>query len=218
MTPLRIFIGFDYRQPIAYNVLAYSILHNASVPVAITPLKLSTLPIAKTGLTEFTFTRFLVPWLCDYEGPALFLDADMVVDADIKRLFDGIGWREESVLVAPTKEKFERASAMLFNCGACVHLTPDFVETGNPFDLESWGTVGLFPAEWNYCVGYDHEDITPKLIHYTAGLPIWPETENCRFADVWHKYHRLANGTVSYNELMARSVHHKRVVSGEINR
>src|SRR5437879_2363173 len=84
---LRIFIGYDPRQPIAYNVLQHSIIRHASRPVAITPLILAQLPIKRRGLTEFTYSRFLVPWLCHYQGQAVFLDSDMIVKGDIAELF-----------------------------------------------------------------------------------------------------------------------------------
>lgn len=215
--PLRIFIGYDPRQPVAYNVLQYSILANASVPVAITPLVLRTLPLKRAGLTEFTYSRYLVPFLCDYKGVALFLDADMVVEADIAELFLQI--HTTGVTVCNTKLAFERPSAMLFHCDLCKELSPKFIKQGTPQNLESWseGGVSYFPSEWNYCVGYDHDDNPPKLIHYTAGLPVWPETANCRHAAVWHKYHRAMNSSVLYADLMAQSVHHKKVISGEIN-
>ena len=67
---IRVFIGFDPRQPLAFNVCASSIVRAASKPVAITALTLKTLPIKRQGLTQFTYSRFLVPHLCNYEGRA----------------------------------------------------------------------------------------------------------------------------------------------------
>ena len=162
---LRIFIGTDARQPVAYNTLQYSILANTSVPITITPLKIQTLPVKRTGLTEFTYSRYLVPWLCNYEGTALFLDADMVVDADIFKLML-LNKGEQGVYVVKKDKKFEWPSLMLFNCELCKRLTLDIIEYGVPQDLASWsdGGVGELPLEWNYCVGYDQQDIVPKLI------------------------------------------------------
>ena len=88
---IRIFIGLDPRQPVAYHVLCHSILRRASQPVSITPLMLHSLPIERTGLTEFTFTRFLVPWLCDYRGVGIFMDSDMLVLGDVAGLDPGEG-------------------------------------------------------------------------------------------------------------------------------
>ncbi len=214
-TPLRIFIGFDPRQPLAYNVLQYSLLGNSSAPLAITPLVLRTLPIKRVGLTEFTYTRYLVPWLCNYTGFALFLDADIVCNADIAELFQCATY-EHGVMVAANKPGFERPAVMLFNNARCTALTPSFIEHGAPQDLERWaGSVGEFPSEWAYCVGYNHDDTPPKMVHYTGGIPIWPETQDSKFADIWHAYHAGLNASVGYNDLMRNSVHHKRIVAGE---
>jgi len=64
--PLRIFIGYDHRQAVAYNVLQFSLFRRSSRPLSISPLVLPTLPMTRQGLTPFTFSRFLVPWLCDF--------------------------------------------------------------------------------------------------------------------------------------------------------
>ena len=119
----HVFIGYDPRQPLAYNVLQHSIVRHSSRPVAITPLILSQLPMKRRGLTEFTFSRFLVPYLCGFKGKALFLDADMVVTGDISELFE----QDElyAVAVQQDQPKFEWPSVMFFNCGACIRLTPE---------------------------------------------------------------------------------------------
>ena len=48
--PLRIFIGFDHRQPVAYNVLQHSLFRRSSKPLSISPLVLPTLPMTRQGL------------------------------------------------------------------------------------------------------------------------------------------------------------------------
>jgi lipopolysaccharide biosynthesis glycosyltransferase len=68
------------------QVLAHSIYKRASKPVSITPLVLSQLPIKRVGLTEFTYSRYLVPYLCGYEGLAIFMDADMLCLGDVHEL------------------------------------------------------------------------------------------------------------------------------------
>lgn len=64
----RIFIGGDPRQVVSLSTLIWSITKNAKEPVSITPLVLETLPIKRQGLTPFTWSRFLVPYLCNYQG------------------------------------------------------------------------------------------------------------------------------------------------------
>jgi hypothetical protein len=41
--PLKVFIGYDSKEPIAYHVLSHSIMRRASRPVSITPLSLDNL-------------------------------------------------------------------------------------------------------------------------------------------------------------------------------
>lgn len=210
---MKIFIGTDPRQPVAWVVLANSIARHSSIPIEITPLVLKQLPLKRRGLTEFTYSRFLVPWLCKFQGRALFLDADMVVTGDIAELAnDGMDLKS-SVRVMQDQLRFEWASAMLFNCGNCQLLTPDYVENkaNAMFDL-SWADhgVGTFDPDWNFCAGYKEAKGTEKLYHFTKGIPIWPETkgENGTPQDpIWMKEAKIALSSVSYADLMGTSVH-----------
>ena len=92
---LKIFVGWDSREDIAYQVCVTSLKRHASEPLEIVPLKQKDLreqelyfrkkdPLAST---EFTYTRFLVPKLMDYKGWALFVDCDFLFTADIVDLF-----------------------------------------------------------------------------------------------------------------------------------
>ena len=209
MSTLRVFIGFDPRQPIAYNVLQHSIHAHSSERVSIEPLILRQLPIKRRGLTEFTFSRFLVPWLCDYQGTALFLDADMLVTADIAQLFAICGKEVfHDVLVMKDQPKFEWASAMFFHNTRCKALTPDYIEdtANNPLTLDWARSVGDMPTEWNVFVG-EKDASNAKLLHYSRGIPIWPETRNNPEDRLWIAAHMAANSSVSYAELMGGSIH-----------
>jgi hypothetical protein len=209
--PIRVFIGYDPRQPLAYNVLQHSIVRHASRPVSITPLILKQLPIKRQGLTQFTYSRFLVPYLCEFKGHGVFMDADMVVRGDIAELFDGAGM--DAVSVMKDQPKFEWASVMLFNCGACRVLTPEFIDNAENklFDL-SWAPyVGALPQEWNHCVGYQ-EPKESKLYHYTQGLPCWPETRGLPEDGEWLEERNMLTASVTWNDLMGNSVHREPVL------
>jgi hypothetical protein len=207
----RIFIGVDQRQPVAWVVLANSIIRHASVPVAITPLMLETLPIKRRGLTTFTYSRFLVPYLCGFRGRALFLDADMLVRGDIQEVWDACDY-SKSVYVMQEQERFEWPSMMFFNCESCQQLTPEYVEnTANSlFDL-AWAEhgIGTIPADWNHAVGYRTPRKDAKLYHFTKGLPIWPETKGNPEDDIWMKEAKIAISSCSYGDLMGNSIHAK---------
>lgn len=213
MKSLRVFIGVDERQPVAYTVAQASIARNSSRPVAITPLILSQLPIVRKGLTSFTFSRYLVPWLCGYEGHAMFVDADVLCLGDIAEL----PWESEAaVSVVPhttvrkngvdVSVQFERPSVMLFNCARCSVLTPEYIQNGKPHSLEWANPIGQLQPEWNYLVGYNSGG-NAKLAHFTAGLPIFEETKDDEFASEWSEMAQYAGQTCSWEELMGNSVH-----------
>ena len=90
----QVFVGYDTREDIAYQVCEYSIKrYNPGIKVV--PLiqqelrqkKIYWREIDKLASTEFTFTRFLVPHLMNYKGWALFIDCDIVFLEDVKNLF-----------------------------------------------------------------------------------------------------------------------------------
>jgi len=215
---MRVFIGYDARAPRAYNVMAHSIVRHASKPVAITALRSDQLPISRFGLTEFTFSRFLVPWLCDYQGHALFVDPDMVVVDDIVDLFRHA---EDAVSVQVNKNQpvFEWPSAMLFNNARCTVLTPEWVnDTANdPFKFSQWAeSVGSLPPEWNHCVGYMQPNAQAKLLHYTCGVPGFHEINMLPLEgnEKWHREAAAADHLCSWCELMGKSVHAEGVIKG----
>src|SRR5688500_2268248 len=87
----RVFIGSDSREDIAYQGLRYSNEQHASHALDIRPLHIAERPFWRhypLASTEFTYTRFLVPSLGDYQGLAIFMDCDMVALADLNQLFD----------------------------------------------------------------------------------------------------------------------------------
>lgn len=214
MKPLRIFIGFDPRQPIALQVLMHSIYRKASKPVAITPLVLKQLPVKRTGLTEFTYTRYVVPYLCSYHGTALFMDADMLCMGDVTEIPEIADPQLKAVCVVKHKNlRFEWPSVMYFQNHLCKKLTLDEIERGTPQTL-SWAGegVGELPGEWNHLVGYDAPRADAKLVHFTQGIPCWPETQDSEYAMEWAKEHAWCSSTVSWQDLMGRSVHAKPVM------
>lgn len=110
MTQLKVFVGYDGREKVAYEVLKHSIEKNTTADVKVIPLyhkelrkqgyfKRPWVTEALTGnhqdlmdgrpfSTEFSHSRFLVPELMKFKGWALFMDCDMIVRCDIKELFD----------------------------------------------------------------------------------------------------------------------------------
>lgn len=212
---IRIFIGYDPREAVAYNVLAHSINARASRPVSITPLMLSQLgPLMwrerhPLQSTDFSFSRFLAPHLCGFEGWALFLDCDMLVLDDVAKLWDlrdesfaamvvkhhHVPKEEVKFLGAPQTryEKKNWSSVMLLNCGRCRALTPDYVNTASGMDLHQFrwlgddSLIGGLPHRWNHLVDYDPPvpASDASLLHFTIGGPYFAAYADCGHADLW---------------------------------
>lgn len=218
MEPLRIFIGFDARETVAYHVLVHSIQARASRPISITPVDLRHLGGVYTRphgqqSTAFTYSRFLVPWLCGFQGCALFMDCDMLVKADIWDLYRATSTPEQArsetaVWVCPhdytprSGPKFlgepqvayprkNWSSVMLFNAAKCRVLTPQYVNTAPPADLHRFAwlpaheQIGTLSLEWNWLVGEYDKNPEAKILHYTRGGPWFPEFADCDHADEW---------------------------------
>ena len=210
---IRVFIGFDARETVAFSVLAHSIHARASEPVSIAPLMLSELegiyrrernPLQST---DFSFSRFLTPYLCGFEGWAIFMDCDMLVMDDIARLWalrdDRYAVqvvkhvhvpREDTKFLGQKQTKYEKknwSSVMLMNCARCTALTPDYVNSATGLELhqfkwlESDDLIGELPHEWNHLVGYDPPSSRVSLAHYTIGGPYFSEYRDCEYAREW---------------------------------
>ena len=67
---IRVFIGYDDNEKVAFSVLSHSLLKHSTQPIAITPIRLQNIKDVfvrerlKIQSTEFAFSRFLVPYLC----------------------------------------------------------------------------------------------------------------------------------------------------------
>lgn len=209
---MRIFIGIDPRSPVSYNVLQWSIIRRASKPVQIIPLVLPQLPIKRRGLTDFTFSRYLPPFLCNYRGISVFMDSDMLVLGDVHELAKLVDGTHE-VYVAKHQQRFEWPSLMVFDNALCTNLTPEFIdeETSMPHKLDWAQSIGDIPPEWNFCVGYD-EMAPAKLVHFTQGVPHFPEVRGCDYAEAWQEEYKAMNSSCSWIELMGKSVHAESVL------
>lgn len=205
---MKCFIGYDPRQPVAFQVCAQSVWERASKPVEIVRLDLRKLPITRRGLTEFTYSRFLVPYLSNFEDYSLFLDSDILVRGDVCEL-EGMQKHVGGVHIVKGERKFEWASVMLFNNSSFRHLTPEYIE--NPVNrMYDWAwadAIEPLSKEYNHLVGYDAPNPDAKIVHFTMGLPIWEETKHSEFAKEWWDTYKRMNSSVSFESLMGRSVH-----------
>ncbi len=210
--PLKVMIGFDQVESVAAHVLMHSILSRSSKPIAITPIFLGNLngiynrPRNSKQSNEFSFSRFLTPYLSDYEGWSLFLDCDMMLRGDVTELFE-MADPEKAVMVVKhqytpsTKTKYLGSiqypyprknwySVMLFNNQKCRILNPDYINTAPALDLHrfSWiedNLIGELPVEWNHLVGEYPPNPEAKNVHWTIGGPYFNEYRDTEFASEW---------------------------------
>lgn len=93
---MKIFIGWDSREDIAYQVCRESLIRNSSVHLNIYPIKQPDMRDKNLywkehdslSSTEFSFTRFLVPCLSEYKGWSVFMDCDFLWRGDVAGLMD----------------------------------------------------------------------------------------------------------------------------------
>lgn len=212
---MRVFIGYDSTQSIASDVLVYSIRkHCENQDLHIYLLKLTELqekgfyrPHDPLQSTEFTYTRFLIPWICNYRGTALFLDSDMLALADFSELFQ---LDMESYALRVVKHDYRPfrktkmggkvqtlyprknwSSLMLMDCSKLTEWTKENVETRSGAWLHRFEPVSdreigeIDGVLWNTL---DYYDETTKLIHYTEGGPWLPGCEDHTYGDIWKEY------------------------------
>jgi hypothetical protein len=210
---LNVFIGYDPRERVAHSVLAYSIQAHASQPVSITLLKLDQLKGVLTRerhplqSTDFSFSRFLTPYLSGYTGWSVFMDCDMLMRDDIASLWklrndnyavmvvkhDHVPTEKVKFLGQP-QSKYEKknwSSVMLFNNARCSALTPRYVNEASGLDLHQFrwlgddSLIGTLPSRWNHLVGYDKQRKDAALVHFTQGGPYFEEYRNCEYSQEW---------------------------------
>ena len=210
---LDIYIGYDQKEIIAYHVLCQSILEKSSRPVRFTPLNLANLKgifnRERNSLqsTEFSFSRFLVPYLSNYTGWSLFMDCDMLAHVDISQLFSMADEskavmvckhdyqpKEDKKFLGQIQTKYEKknwSSVMLLNNQKCKKLTLDYVNSATGLELhqfkwlESEELIGSLPLEWNWLVGEYDLISNPKILHYTLGGPYFEEYANSDYSAEW---------------------------------
>ena len=215
---IRLFIGFDLNESIAFHVLSHSILRNSSAPVTITPIVKRHMAgfyereRSNIESTDFSFTRFLTPYLCGYEGWAAFMDCDMLMVGDVAELWSLRDDRysvmcvkhdyrpvEDTKFLGQVQTKYEKknwSSVMLFNNAKCTTLTPQVVESESGLYLHQFkwlssdSEIGELPNAWNYLVGEPVPRPTePKLVHYTLGGPYFEKYAGCEYAEHWRAEH-----------------------------
>ena len=215
---MKIFIGYENEYPESFEVCAESI-RRFNPNHEIIPLVKSELE--EKGLytreyqgesTDFAFTRFLVPFLSDYKGYALFCDGDFMWRCDPQEIEDYAKqsnyspsvWvvKHPPFLTTPYKKMKGKAnmsypkkywsSLMYFNNDKCFSLTSDLVNSWSGKDLHefAWASeIGNLPAEYNAMVNY-YKFPEAKAVHFTDGGPWLDIHDDMLYSTEWLKIYK----------------------------
>ena len=180
----RVFVGYDSREDAAFQVCEKSLVRRSSWPTFVSPLKQNSLRALgiytrahdARASTEFSLTRFLVPYLAGFEGWALFCDGDFLWRDDIDRLLAYADDKYAVMVVKHNHQPTEKikmdgqvqaayhrknwSSLMLFNCEhpSTRTLTLGNVNNASPAFLHQFGwccdeAIGALPERWNWLAG-----------------------------------------------------------------
>jgi hypothetical protein len=193
-------------------------MERASAPVQFIPLHkpmLSGFDGQQDGSNAFIYSRYLVPYLQNFNGWALFADGDMACLSDIAELWSLREQHSFNKAVCVVKHDYRTvntrkyigspiesdnfdypcknwSSVMLWNCGHYANriLTPEYVSEagGKALHRFEWlrdEQIGSLPPEWNVLVGEQVIPEIPKLLHYTLGVPGFSHYRDCDGAAHW---------------------------------
>jgi lipopolysaccharide biosynthesis glycosyltransferase len=222
---INIIVGFDQREAICYHTFCQSVLEKTSVPVQFLPLAKQSLPGYKEnqidGSNDFVYTRFLSPWLMNYENWVIFVDGDMVCNHDILKLWQlrdsskaiqvvmhDYLTKSQTKYLGNKNENYPRknwSSVILWNCGHPKNklLTPEFIRHKDGAFLHRFQwldneEIGELPKEWNWLATEYEPNPDAKIIHYTLGTPCFMDYKNAEMADYWHQaFSRMKEGLQS---------------------
>jgi hypothetical protein len=158
---VKVFIGYDPVESVAWHTMAHSIFTRSSRPVALVPVHVDNLKSIFNRARDskqsnaFSFTRFLVPHLAGYQGYAIFFDCDMMLRTDIAAILDAAGAqadkavhvvqhdyepRDDIKFLNTVQYRYPRknwSSVVVWNCGHPSNrvVTPEFVNTASALEL-----------------------------------------------------------------------------------
>ena len=219
--PLNLYIGYDTKEKIASDVCEYSVKKNSSINLTVDLLIKKNLEEKKLLYRKddklidlaITFSRFLVPFLNEYKGWAIFCDCDFLWTGDIKRLLDK---KDEKYAVMCVQHDYNPkseikmdgrqqlmyprknwSSMVLWNCSHPANKKIDINmvnnETGKFLHRFGWledKLIGNLDYKWNWLVGWYEETSNnkPEAIHFTEGGPWFENYKNCEYSKIWSQY------------------------------
>ena len=197
--PIRVYVGAEPEQELAFKVLEYSVHKHTSMSVKVEPLYQAVreggidVPTPRTPAlrprTPFTYQRFAIPGLKDYKGRAIYLDSDMLVFRDLRELWT---WPLDGNQILSVKEpegsgRRPQFSVMVLDCQSLDWKVGDLI---GQLDQGKWSyeqfvfemaaakkISAVLPSGWNDLERYQPGETA--LTHYTdMSTQPWLTTEN----------------------------------------
>ena len=212
---MKIFIGHDSKYPQATEVCKASIENNGytgDIHLLDKQQLINDNVYGRDDIkgesTEFSFTRFYVPLLANYDGLAMFCDNDFLwqcnptevlgywhYDNDIAVVkhkdYEATGTKMDGVKNKSYPRK-NWSSLIIYNCSKLKHLTKEYLDNATPSELHElrWAnTIGNIPVEYNCLVGHYNCD-KAKALHYTNGGPWFDKYKNSEKSLEWWKVYK----------------------------
>lgn len=223
---LTIYIGYDPKEAAAFHTAVQSLIEHATQPLKIVPVSLKNFKAIYNRKhdvrqsNEFSFSRFLVPHINNYEGYAIFMDCDMMLTRDIYSLADEIQDFDKAVWLVKHDYKssadikylgnvqyhYPRKNWSSFVLWNCAHkknhsVTEEFVRDADAATLHRFlwlddHEIGSLPLEWNFLVGeYSKPSVLPANIHWTLGGPYFYEYAQADYHEMWNEMFQKATFT-----------------------
>lgn len=224
-----VYIGYDRREDVVCKTAMYSLWKHLPKRTTHTTFLVQDYlraenyyvrPIDDKASTDFSLTRFLAPWLNEFNGWVIFVDGDFIFTQDINCIFDDLPENKDDYAVFVVKHNYTPktqdkmggqaqhmyprknwSSFMLFNCEhpSTQNLTSDYVNSASPADLHQFKwcadeEIGELPITYNFLVGeYDYDDSQelPVCLHYTLGAPgVFPDSPSTNLDWVYNQEKR----------------------------
>lgn len=178
---MKVFIGHDTRWKEATTVLLYSLRQHSGPEMGIELLEQAKLParLPHEARTQFSFLRYLIPHLMNFQGRALYLEQDMLALDDVRKIERELpahdNWSIACVQhgYASSVKRPNWASVMVLNCAKLTQWTLEAYKNKPRewlHELQGVPDSEFIPlnARWNVL---DHMQEGAGILHYTSGGP-----------------------------------------------
>jgi lipopolysaccharide biosynthesis glycosyltransferase len=216
---MNIYIGYDDTQDVAYKVCKYSIIENTQLEdITINKIWCNNIdgynrPNDPLASTPFTYARFFIPFINNYNGFSIFCDGDFLFLEDIEKLIKQFDPKYAVQVVKhdytpsntikmnnkiqsnyPRKNwsslilwNNEHPKNKLLNLDLLNGATGSFLHQFKWLDDQDIGEISY---TWNWLVGWylETDTIKPNALHFTEGGPWLNEYKNCEYSNVWSNY------------------------------